>query len=54
MMRSASVGDPIVTVSPAAKVNGLRGDEAGWTAMVVAPAVAAAASVLEPGVRRYC
>ena len=50
-MRSVSAGDPTVTVSPAANVSGLR-EVPGWTEMVVAPAAAAAASVLDPGVRR--
>ena len=51
-MRSVSAGDPTVTVSPAANVSGLR-EVPGCTEMVVAPAGAAAASVLDPGVRRY-
>ena len=51
-MRSVSAGDPTVTVSPAANVSGLRAVP-GCTEMVVAPAATAAASVLDPGVRRY-
>jgi hypothetical protein len=50
-MRSVSEGDPTVTVSPAANVSGLRAVP-DWTEMVVAPAAAADASVLDPGVRR--
>ena len=44
-------GCPTVIVSPAANVSGLR-EVPGWTEMVVAPAAAAAASVLDPGGRR--
>ena len=50
-MWSVSAGDPTVTVSPAANVSGLR-EVPGCTEIVVAPAAAAAASVLDPGVRR--
>ena len=50
-MVSVSVGDPMVTVSPAANVSGLRGVP-GCTEMAVAPAADAAASVPDPGVRR--
>src|SRR5439155_26251618 len=50
-MRSVSEGDPTVTVSPAANVSGLRAVP-DWTEIVVAPAVVADASVLDPGVRR--
>src|SRR5438874_1918017 len=45
-MRSTSVGDPRVTVSSGANVSGLRGGP-GWTVMVVAPALDAAARALD-------
>ncbi len=50
-MWSVSAGDPMVTVSPAANVSGLK-VVPGCSETAVAPAAAAAASVPDPGVCR--
>src|SRR5580692_11384333 len=52
VMVSVSAGDPMVRVSPSANVSGLRAVP-GWTVTAFAPAAAAVARVLAPGVRKY-